>query len=217
LRLKTSFKIEWKIMKIFAPVGKMFLFAIICAAAALSPVAAFAAEEIKVPVTIALSHPIAGAQFKFHHTDGLEFVSFERSNAVRSAIMTPAVAKDGNIHIGFFGRDNGFIPQNGELDAGYLVFSYDGAPDQTLAMTEVKLVEVIDKDNTRSELITDVYEIKIPLADGQDLRRGFAPEAEAGGASPLLAIVSIAAVLLLAAACVVIVRQRRMLLKNRTS
>ena len=51
--------------------------------------AAVAAEEIKVPVTISLDHPIAGAQFQFRHTDGLEFVSFERSEAVKAAMMTP--------------------------------------------------------------------------------------------------------------------------------
>ena len=88
--------------------------------------AAFA-EEVRVPVTIALSRPIAGAQFRFHYTDGLEFLSFERSDAVQSAMMTPTVAKDGNIHIGFFGRENNFFPQNGELNAGYLVFNYSSA------------------------------------------------------------------------------------------
>ena len=112
-----------------------------------------APEEVKVPVTIALKHPIAGAQFEFRHTDGLEFLSFERSEAVKSAIMTPTVAKDGKIHVGFFGRDNSFVPKDGELNAGYLVFSHSGAAGQTLAMTEVKLVDVIDKDTTNSELI----------------------------------------------------------------
>ena len=70
----------------------------------LSAAAVAAAEEIKVPVTISLTHPIAGAQFQFRHTDGLEFVSFERSEAVKAAMMTPTVARDGNIHIGFFCR-----------------------------------------------------------------------------------------------------------------
>ena len=80
-------------------------------------------EEIKVPVAISLSHPIAGAQFKFKHTDGLEFVSFERSAIAQSALMTPTVARDGNINIGFFGRENSFVPSGGELNAGQLIFN----------------------------------------------------------------------------------------------
>ena len=131
------------------------------------------AEEVRVPVAISLSHPIAGAQFKFRHTDGLEFVSFERSEVVQSAMMTPTVARDGNIHIGFFSRENSFVPSGGELNAGQLIFNYSGATGQTIAMTEVKLVEVIDKDTTKSELITDVYEIQIPLSGDEGLRIGF--------------------------------------------
>ena len=175
--------------------------------------AAFASEEIKVPVTISLTHPIAGAQFQFRHTDGLEFVSFERSEAVKAAMMTPTVAKDGNIHIGFFGRDNAYIPQGGELNVGNLVFSYSGVPGQTLAMTEVKLVEVIDKDTTNSELLTDIYEIEIPLSSGDGLRLGFKEPA-----IPVWVITAGAvAALLLCAACFVIIRQRRMLARSRQS
>jgi hypothetical protein len=185
---------------------------ILAAIPALSPTSA-AAEEIKVPVTIALTHPIAGAQFQFRHTDGLEFVSFERSEAVKAAMMTPTVARDGNIHIGFFGRDNAYIPQGGELNVGNLVFSYSGVPGQTLAMTEVKLVEVIDKDTTNSELLTDIYEIEIPLSNGDGLRLGFKEPA-----IPVWVITAGAvAALLLCAACFVIIRQRRMLARSRQS
>ena len=164
-------------------------------------------EEVRVPVAISLSHPIAGAQFKFTHTDGLEFVSFERSELVQSAIMTPTVAKDGNIHIGFFSRENSFVPSGSELNAGQLIFNYSGATGQTVAMTEVKLVEVIDKDNTKSELITDVYEIQIPLADGEGLRIGFQEQS-----IPIwMIIIAGVVVVLLYVAFVVIIRQRRML------
>ena len=164
-------------------------------------------EEVRIPVTISLSHPIAGAQFEFRHTDGLEFVSFERSAIVQSAIMTPTVAKDGNIHIGFFGRENSFVPSGGELNAGQLVFNYSGATGQTVAMTEVKLVEVIDQDNTKSELITDIYEIQIPLSDGEGMRIGF----EERSIPVLWITVAVVAVVLFCVACVVIIRQRRML------
>ena len=102
---------------IFTQVFLLFFFG-----AVFSPVASAAPEEVKVPVTIALKQPIAGAQFEFRHTNGLEILSFERSDAVKSAIITPTVAKDGNIHIGFFGRENSFVPQRGELNAGYLVW-----------------------------------------------------------------------------------------------
>ena len=171
------------------------------------PISAFA-DEVKVPVSIALKKPVAGAQFKFSHTDGLEFVSFERSEAVRSAIMTPIVAKDGYVHIGFFGRDNSYVPQGGALDAGHLVFNYSGAADQTIAMTEVKLVEVIDKDTTNSELITDIYEIKIPLSGGEGLKIGFEEQPSIPAWMILIGVVVCA---LLCLACIVIIKQRRML------
>ena len=164
-------------------------------------------EEVRVPVAISLSHPIAGAQFEFTHTDGLEFVSFERSEVVQSAMMTPTVARDGNIHIGFFSRENSFVPSGGELNAGQLIFNYSGATVQTIAMTEVKLVEVIDKDTTKSELITDIYEIQIPLSDGDGMRIGF----EERSIPVLWITVAVVAVVLFCVACVVIIRQRRML------
>ena len=172
--------------------------------------AAFA-EEVKVPVTIALDRPIAGAQFRFHYTDGLEFLSFEKSDAVQSAMMTPTVAKDGNIHIGFFGRENNFIPQNGELNAGYLVFNYSGAPDQRLAMTEVKLVEVIDRDTTKSELLTDIYEVQIPLAGGEGLRLGF----KEPSVPVWVMIIAVVAGSLIVLAVVIIIRQRQMLERGK--
>jgi len=187
------------------------LFFCFCAVLLLS-ITAFA-DEVKVPVAIALQKPVAGAQFKFSHTDGLEFVSFERSDAVKSAIMTPIVAKDGYINVGFFGRENSFIPQGGALDAGYLVFNHSGAADQSVAMTEVKLVEVIDKDTTNSELITDIYEIKIPLSGGEGLKIGFEEQPSIPAWMILIAVVVCA---LLCLACIVIIKQRRMLRERET-
>jgi len=183
----------------------------LCFFTALAPKLAAETETVKVPVKIALSHPIAGAQFKFHHTDGLEFVSFEKSEAVGSAMMTPTVAKDGSINIGFFSRENNFIPQNGELNAGNLIFNYSGASGQKLAMTEVKLVEVIDRDHTKSELLTDVYEISVPVSSGKELRLGFKEPAV-----PLWIVISaIIVIALLCLAGIVIIRQRKMLKKQK--
>ena len=167
-----------------------------------------AAQEVRVPVVIDLSHPIAGAQFEFHHSSGLEFVSFEKSATIESAMITPTATRDGNTYFGFFGADNSFAPEGGKLNVGYLVMNHSGEPSQTLTMTEVKLVEVVDQNTTTSELRTEIAEIPVPLTDIEGLTIG-------DGSQPMMwFIIAGAAIVLLGGAIIIIVRQQKQIKKR---
>jgi hypothetical protein len=116
--------------------------------------------QVRVPLIVEVSYAIAGAEFAFEHSTGLEFVSYEKSSTVSSASTTPVVVKNGQTHFGFYNADNRYTPVNGKLDVGYLVFNRSDNDGQLVKLTEIRLVQVIDKDNTRSELLAPV-EIKI--------------------------------------------------------
>ena len=122
-------------------------------------------ETVGIPVIISLSDPIAGVEFEFTYTDGLEYENFEKSAAVRSAQMSPTVVKAEKTYVGFFSMNNDFVPQLGGLNTGNLVFSLSGAAgaagasDQSVTMTEVKLSKAIYGDDGK---VDNVVEIIIP-------------------------------------------------------
>jgi len=120
---------------------------------------------VQVPLVIDLSHVIAGAQFAFEYSTGLEFVSYEKSEAVFSALTTPVVVKNGYTYLGFYNVDNRYAPENGKLDMGYLVFNCLNDDSQQVTMTEIKLVQVGDDGTTRSEFLAPV-EIKVSSENG---------------------------------------------------
>jgi hypothetical protein len=131
---------------------------------------------VQVPIVIDLSYVIAGMQFTFEYSTGLEFVSYEKSATVSSALATPVVVKDGYTHFGFYNVDNKYVPSDGKLDVGYLIFNCLTDDSQQVTLTEIKLVQVIDNDTTRSEFLAPVT-IKVspengsmaPLIDGVSL------------------------------------------------
>jgi len=184
---------------------------VFCLFAVFSLNAAAFAEEVKVPVTVALSKPVAGVQFEFSYTDGLEFVALEKSEAFRSAMSTPTAARDGNTYVGIFSSNNDFAPIDGELNVGYLVFNHSGKPNQTVLVTEVKLVEVIDKNTTQSEAIILLEEIKVPLS-GISAAMSLGSPSLPEKATPIWMIIAVIVCVLFCAACFVIIRQRRQLL-----
>ena len=116
--------------------------------------------QVQVPLIVDVSYAIAGAEFAFEYSAGLEFVSYEKSAVVSSAMNTPVVVKNGRTYVGFYNVDNRYVPENGKLDVGYLVFNSSSDASQLVKLTEIKLVQVIDKDTTRSTLLAPV-EIKI--------------------------------------------------------
>ena len=132
--------------------------------------AAINERQVKVPLVIDLSYAIAGAQFTFEYSTGLEFVSYEKSTAVFSALTTPVVVKNGYTSVGFYNADNKYVPENGKLDAGYLVFNCLNNSSQKITLTEIKLVQVVDNGETCSEFLVPV-EIQV------------SPENSSGGSS----------------------------------
>ena len=109
------------------------------------------AQQVRIPLTVDLSNVIAGAQIAFSHTDGLSFVEYEQSEAVKAGLLTPVVEKNDAINLGFFSGENIFAPHNGKLDMGYLIFDYVGQTDESVTVAGIELVWVIDKNNTQSE------------------------------------------------------------------
>jgi hypothetical protein len=116
--------------------------------------------QVKVPLVIDLSSGIAGVQFAFEYSTGLEFVSYEKSDAVSSALTTPVVVKNGYTNLGFYNSDNRYVPENGKLDMGYLVFNCLNDNSQQVTLSEIKLVQVVSDGSTRSEFLAPV-EIKV--------------------------------------------------------
>jgi hypothetical protein len=127
-------------------------------------------RQVKVPLVIDLSYTIAGAQFTFEYSTGLEFVSYEKSNDVSSALTTPVVVKNGCTSVGFYNADNKYVPKDGKLDVGYLVFNCLNDVSQKVILTEIKLVQIVNNGETRSEFLAPV-EIKV------------SPENSSGGSS----------------------------------
>ncbi|MCL2476720.1 hypothetical protein [Candidatus Bathycorpusculum sp.] len=117
--------------------------------------------QVRVPLVVDLSYVIAGAQFVFEYSAGLEFVSYEKSATVYSALTTPVVVKNGYACLGFYNADNLYVPKDGKLDVGYLVFNCLTDDPQQITLTEIKLVQIVDDGGaTRNEFLAPV-EIKV--------------------------------------------------------
>ena len=109
-------------------------------------------EEVLIPLVISITEGIAGAQFKFSYTEGLSFLEYRPSNDIRrGAARTPVVEKGEYTYLGFYNVENRFVPIDGLLDAGYLVFISKGSGKQNVTLSETKTVRVVGK-GTESEL-----------------------------------------------------------------
>ena len=136
--------------------------------------------EIKIPITIALSYPIYGADFKFTHTNGLEFNPlnpFEVAAATQSASPIGSKRDDGTNFAGFFSRNfnagNEYVPQNGALNVGNLILSWSGASGQSITMTEATRF-VVPVDGVDEELTIPVNRtIPISSSGNQSFRIAF--------------------------------------------
>ena len=117
-------------------------------------------DQMRVPLVIDLSYAVAGVQFTFEYSAGLEFVSYEKSAVVSSALTTPVVVKNGYTCLGFYNADNMYAPKDGKLDVGYLVFNCLTNNSQQVTLTEIKLVQIVGDGATRHEFLAPV-EIKI--------------------------------------------------------
>ena len=143
-------------------------------------------QQTRVPLSVEISHNIAGVQIKFAYTEGLVFVKYEQSQAVAAGAATPIVEKDGFTILGFFSGANIFAPQNGVLDLGNLVFEIAGEDAQTVTVSEIKLVELIDSETTSDEILGPIS-VSISsegLVDLTDIPSAPAASPSAPAASP---------------------------------
>ena len=153
--------------KTFSVLVAVLLFSIYC----FSPkVYASASElnvtkEVRVPITLEVPHAIAGAEFEIECTAGLKLISLEKSETIATAYTTPKVEKNGKTYFGFYQESNDYEPGNGVLDIGFLVFEHSEEPGQYILVTEAKYVQVIDKDNTNSEVLILNEKIEVPLPE----------------------------------------------------
>jgi hypothetical protein len=120
-------------------------------------------KEVRVPITLEVPHAIAGAEFEIECTAGLKLISLEKSETIATAYTTPIVEKNGKTYFGFYQESNDYEPGNGVLDIGFLVFEHSEEPGQYILVTEAKYVQVIDKDNTNSEVLILNEKIDVPL------------------------------------------------------
>ncbi len=122
-------------------------------------------KEVRVPITLEVPHAIAGAEFEIECTAGLKLISLEKSETIATAYTTPIVEKNGKTYFGFYQGSNDYEPGNGVLDIGFLVFEHSEEPGQYILVTEAKYVQVIDKDNTNSEVLILNEKIEVPLPE----------------------------------------------------
>ena len=107
--------------------------------------------EVKIPVIIDLTYSVAGVELSFEYTSGLQFVSYEAASSLQGATELPDVVENGRTIVGFYGSDNRFAPQGGQLNIGTLVFSYTGNDAQTVTVVETGIIKLLDKDTTERE------------------------------------------------------------------
>lgn len=146
-----------------------------------------ASTQERVPITVSVSSPVAGVEVECEMTPGLKLSSFERSDAVGTASITPIVEKNGKTYFGIFMAENNCVPEKGKLDIGTLIFDYSGAENQSVTITSVKFVTVIDKDNVESTTIITDDSIGVPTTGGLDV----------GGSNLLLWVLIVVAVVII--------------------
>ena len=142
--------------KIWCRIGTIVLCAVLLVTLGAAALAAdieveSTATQVKIPLALALSQSIAGAEFTIDLSEGLTSLKFEKAPGIGAATLTPVIEKNGLFYCGFFGNDNNYTPTGGQLDIGYLVLDYAGGA-QTVTIRETRIVRLIDKDNTESNV-----------------------------------------------------------------
>ena len=102
-------------------------------------------RRVNVPLVLDLTDSIAGAQFSFSFTDGLSFLEYKPSEAVKSGSLTPVARRNDTVILGFYSGANNFAPRGGLLDMGHLVFENADGGKQTVTISQIKLVTVVDR------------------------------------------------------------------------
>ena len=119
--------------------------------------------NVKIPVLIDLTYNVGAVELSFEYTSGLEFVSYETASTLQGAMSVPAVVENGRTIVGFFGTDNKFAPQSGQLNIGNLVFKYVGNDVQTVTVLETSLTK-LDAGKTTAQTETRKTPIAITVS-----------------------------------------------------
>jgi hypothetical protein len=112
--------------------------------------AAYAAEvpagvtEVKIPLALESASAIAGAEISFTQSGGLEYVRFEPAGGTENPMKTTVGA---NTWIGFFSATNKYLPSDGTLSFGNLVFRYDGGEPENVTIAETRLHSLTGVDS----------------------------------------------------------------------
>jgi hypothetical protein len=112
--------------------------------------AAYAAEvpaggtEVKIPLALESDFAIAGVEIAFNQSSGLEYVRFEPASGAENPIKTTT---GGNTWVGFFSATNKYLPLDGVLNFGNLVFRYSGDNSENVTIEETRLHSLTGADS----------------------------------------------------------------------
>ena len=157
-------------------------------------------SQVKVPIKVSTSDAVAGVEVECELSSGLTLVSFEKSDVVKAASITPIVEKNGKTYFGIFMAENECIPEKGKLDIGNLVFDYTGEPDQKVTITSIKFATVIDKDNVETNTVQVIESIAVPTTGGLVV---------GGSEVPLLTLILIGVAIAIVIVVLVVVRNNK--------
>jgi hypothetical protein len=92
--------------------------------------------QVSIPVTISASAPIAGGEIEFSSSGGLTYTGFAPATGLENKIET---AKGGKNYIGFFSAENKYVPVEGHITLGRLIFTYGGDNPESISFSEIRL------------------------------------------------------------------------------
>jgi len=121
----------------------------------------WSAADIRLPLIVETNKgAFEGAQFTLHYTSGLSYNHNASVTATTAAIGGGSVIRserDGNLYIVIFASGiNPITPVNGKAEIGSLVFDYTGNEPQTVNVSQLKLVRLINPETTESEYLEQI-------------------------------------------------------------
>ncbi|MDR1796824.1 MAG: hypothetical protein LBR44_05170 [Clostridiales Family XIII bacterium] len=94
------------------------------------------ASTVSIPVTVPAAGAIAGAEIEYSASPGLAYVRFEPAENLENKTETAIGDKR---YVGCFSTDNRYVPENGAVHFGNLVFTYSGDAPESILFSEVRV------------------------------------------------------------------------------
>jgi hypothetical protein len=92
--------------------------------------------QVSIPVTISTSAPIAGGEIEFSASAGLKYIKFVPAAGIQNSIDTKQAGK---YYVGFFSSENKYVPKDGRIALGNILFTYEGSASESVAFSEIRL------------------------------------------------------------------------------